>query len=298
VEALNRIPDDFTQHLDALCWLWKGPQAKGFESLETQLPSRREMLPRLLEHLAELIRSETTQPDVLRDARTKIRTTLSSDKYKHYRAVIEDMGDSLAFTVYWTVDRLDGLGQVVRSETLNIIRDTYPHLFIKEKADPWTDDSIVYTTEAGMNKREEELNYLLNVKIPENAKAIGEAASHGDLSENSEYKFALEERDLLQSRVASIQDELSRARTISWHDVSTDRVHIGTRIVLTNAGGDQQHEVTILGPWDADLEKRILNYRAPICQKLKGRSIGDTILLDLDGGEQEYRIVEIKNALE
>lgn len=297
-DALNRIPDDFTQHLDALCWLWKGPQAKGFDPQQTRLPSHREMLPKLLEHLAELIRSETTQPDVLRDARAKLRTVLSHNKYKNYQAVIEDMGDSLAFTVYWTVDRLDGLGQVVRSDMLNIIRDTYPHLFIKEKADPWTDDATVFTTEAGMNKREEELNHLLNVKIPENAKAIGEAASHGDLSENSEYKFALEERDLLQARVMKIQDELSRARTLSKHDIATDRVHIGTRVILTDTSGQQRHELTILGPWDADLERRILNYRAPMCQKLKGRSIGDTVTLDLDGGEQEYRIMEIQNALE
>ena len=40
-----------------------------------------------------------------------------------------------------------------------------------------------------------------------NAKAIGEAAAHGDLSENSEYRFALEERDLLRARLAQLQGQ-------------------------------------------------------------------------------------------
>src|SRR4029078_11306245 len=109
------------------------------------------------------------------------------------------MESGLASTVSRTVDRLDGLGQVVRSTMLKIIQETHPELYVKAKIDPWLAAEIIFGSQPGMAKREEELNFLINVKMKENAKAIGEAAAHGDLSENSEYKVALQRLGVLST---------------------------------------------------------------------------------------------------
>ncbi len=293
--AVERVPEDFTNHLDALCWLWKGPSLNG---VEPPL-SPRELLLRLLEHLAELHRSETAAHETLRDARIKIRAALSASDYKQYRRVIQEMDSGLASTVRRTIDRLDGLGQVVRSDLLRIILETHPELLVKAvKVDPWFDDAVIFCTQEGLARREEQLNHLVNVKMRENAKAIGDAAAHGDLSENSEYKFALEERDLLRARVARIQDELSRARVMRATDVETDAVHIGTHVGLVPAEGGPRHDMTILGPFEADVDRGIYNYRAPLCGELKGLRIGDTATLDLGDGPRAYRVESISNALE
>jgi len=171
VAAMNRIPEDFTQHINALCWYWREPKNEQFEQLPgLDLPNRRQLLPQLLDRLAELNRHEQTPADVLREVRIQLRATLASDNYAHFRRVIEEMGDSLAFTVYRTIDRLDGLGQGVHLDLLKIIREMYPHLFLQKKTfDPWTDDNVIYTSEQGLKKQHEELDYLFNVKIPENA---------------------------------------------------------------------------------------------------------------------------------
>jgi len=279
-------------------WLWRGPADPAIMNLDgLTLPPPRQLLPRLLEHLGRLVRQENTPPEVLRDARVKIRNALSVNKYARYREVIKDMGDSLAFTVYWTIDRLEGLGQVVREDTLNIIQAAYPRLFVKQRTDPWFDEDIIFCTAEGMNKRREELDHLLNVKIPQNAKAIGEAASRGDLSENSEYKFALEERDLLQARILRIQGEMGRARMLFVQEIDTSEVDVGTRVTVVGAEGGTRRDLTILGPWEADMEKGIYNYRAPLCRKLKGLKIGDVVTLDLGSGEQPWRVEHIANAL-
>jgi len=233
--AMSRITDDFREHLDAICWLWRGPSIGGLDSLERLgIMSPKEMLPKILEHLAELTRNETTPLEVLRDARAKIRAALSANKYARFRQVITEMGDSMAFTVHRTIDRIDGLGQVVRAEAMGIIQGTYPHLFMQKRIDPWLDDEIIFCTREGLNRYQEDLNHLLNVKIPQNAKAIGEAASHGDLSENSEYKFALEERDLLHARVAIMQTDLGRAHMLNSNDIFTESVEIGTRVTIAS----------------------------------------------------------------
>ncbi len=284
---------DFNGRLGAICWLWRGPSVEALEPLP-----RAELLPRLVEHLANLTRSDNTPADLLRDARTRIRAALSAENYRHYREIIQSMDAGMASTIHRTVDRAEGLGQVVHATLLKIIRETHPQLFAKARVDPWFDDGIIFATAEGRQRREAELHNLTHVKIPENAKAIGEAAARGDLSENSEYKFALEERDLLQARVRNIQQEMDLARLLTANDVSTDSVNVGTRVTLVAQDGGGRQEFTILGPWEADGERRIYNYRAPLCIKLKGLCVGDSVNLELDGIERAYRVELIENALD
>jgi transcription elongation factor GreA len=52
------------------------------------------------------------------------------------------------------------------------------------------------------------------VKIPENLKTISEAKAMGDLSENFEYKSALEEKDLINSRLKQINELLDNVEII------------------------------------------------------------------------------------
>jgi len=289
----SEITSDFHKHLDAICWLWRGP---GVEDLEP-VP-RRELLPKMLEHLGQVTQSDHTPAEILRHARTRIRAALSADKYRHYRQLIEEMEPGLASTVHRTVDRLQGLGQVVHSTLLKIVQDTYPQMFVKAKADPWTDEETIFCTNYGLQRYNAELSHIINVKVPENAKAIGAAAAHGDLSENSEFKFALEERDLLQARIVKMQDQLSRAKILTADDIDTDKVNIGTRVSLTAVDSDHRESITILGPWEADTDQGVYNYQAPLCQQLKGLKVGDTTTLDRDGTQRTYRIEAIENSLE
>lgn len=290
--AVANILADIGGGLDAVCWLWQGPTVAELEPVP-----RRELLPRLLDYINTIILADDTPPSVLRHARAAIRATLGADNYRHFRGIIAEMDPGMALTVYRTVDRLQGLGQVVHSSLLRIIREAYPQAFAKLKTDPWLDDNIIFCTAQGMQKCENEINYLVNVKIPENAKAIGEAAAHGDLSENSEFRFALEERDLLQARLLRMQEERSLVRLLTANDIDTSAVNVGTKVTLVPTTGGQSRALTIIGPWEADMDKRIYNYRAPLCVRLKGLAIGDAVKLDLDGGECEYRIQAIENAL-
>ena len=98
------------------------------------------------------------------------------------------------------------------------------------------------------------------MKMPENARRIGEAASHGDLSENSEYKFALEERDLLRARVAAHQRRAvagphaqpsRRAARITWGSGCA-------RDAAARCRGGAERVMTFLGPFETDVEQRHL----------------------------------------
>ena len=131
----------------------------------------------------------------------------------------------------------------------------------------------------------------------ENAKRIGEAASHGDLSENSEYRFALEERDLLRARLAQINTELAKARTLEPHQVPTDRVGVGSRVTLRNLTDGAERVMTFLGPFDVDVDRGVYNYLAPVAQKLMGTAVGRRVTLTIDGRDVEFEVVTVASGL-
>ena len=58
----------------------------------------------------------------------------------------------------------------------------------------------IYLTKEGYDEIKEELEYLINVKRPENIIAIKEARALGDLSENADYDAARNEQAELESK--------------------------------------------------------------------------------------------------
>ena len=69
-------------------------------------------------------------------------------------------------------------------------------------------------TSAGYKALEDEIKFLKSVERPRIIKAISEARAHGDLSENAEYHAAKEQQGLNESRVAELEDKISRADVI------------------------------------------------------------------------------------
>ena len=62
-----------------------------------------------------------------------------------------------------------------------------------------------YLTKEGYEQLVQELNDLKKVTLPAVLERLGEAKAMGDLSENFEYKSALEDKDLVNSRIAEIE---------------------------------------------------------------------------------------------
>jgi transcription elongation factor GreA len=201
------------------------------------------------------------------------------------------MGEGVAATIRRMVERTEGLGPAARDDVLNIIRETHFRLFMRDKVLPWEDEHAIWTTRASLNRREDDLKELVEIKMLENSRAIGAAAELGDLSENSEWQFAIQERDLLKARAQKMQDEINRAKIIEPLEVTTGVVAIGSRVTLEPVAGGEAITATILGPWDSDVEQRIYSYRTPLALEMLGKKPGDTATLKLTGEPAEYRIV-------
>lgn len=167
-----------------------------------------------------------------------------------------------------------------------IIEYHHPNLF-KRKID------IIYTTEQALKNKQDELQQLMSIQIPENKKEIRRAREFGDLSENFEYKAARQKQAQLYGKVRIIESELNKAQIITPDAVDTTKVSIGTKVMLKNLIDEEQTHYTILGRWDTDLDKNIISNEAPVAQALLKHAPGEKITIN----KVQYEIVRIEKAI-
>jgi transcription elongation GreA/GreB family factor len=206
------------------------------------------------------------------------------------------MDEAMASIIKSRIERTGGLAESLREDMMQILKESFYGLFARKRVEPWLDETMLYTTLAGLRLQEAELKNLIENQIPANSRAIGEAASLGDLSENSEWKYAIEERTKLQGRQAKIQDDLTKAHVMHPEEVSIDTVNIGTKVALRRTSSAGTIDVSILGPWDTDLPRRRYSYQTAMAQALLGKAVGETMTLRLEGDEAQYEIVNIEVA--
>lgn len=137
-------------------------------------------------------------------------------------------------------------------------------------------ERVIWTTEAGMRKIQSRIEELSTVEMLDNAKEIEIARSHGDLRENSEYKFALERRSRIQAEIRALSRQLNHAKIISKTDLDTSKVSVGTHVELKTEDG-QVIGYTILGPWEADTENNVISFQSKLASSLLGKEMFEKV---------------------
>ncbi len=286
---------DPARNPELLFWLWKGPRCRD----ALRLPTDDDLFRLILDTLSALGRTLPAEAEVIKVFRQRMKAALSLRDYDKVRQVFQRLSDAAAIPVRRQLERLEGLGENAPARMKDLLRDVHPQLWVVRRTElqPWEDQETIWCTAEGLARRTAERDELLNKHLPENARRIGEAAAHGDLSENSEYKFALEERDLLRARLAKLNDELSRARQLEPHDVPADSVGIGSRVTLRRIDTGELRVMTFLGPFETDVDRGIFSYLAPVSQKLMGARAGDRVTLITDNHEQLYEVASVEPVL-
>ncbi|KQI67939.1 transcription elongation factor GreA [Loktanella sp. DSM 29012] len=148
-------------------------------------------------------------------------------------------------------------------------------------------------TAAGFKKLDNELKHLKSVERPAIIRAISEAREHGDLSENAEYHSAKEKQSFIEGRVKEIEGVLSLADVINPAKMSGN-VKFGATVHLVDEDTDEEKTYQIVGEYEADIEKGLLNMKSPLARALIGKDEGDSVEVRTPGGERSYEILKIE----
>uniref|UniRef100_UPI00404B7FF6 GreA/GreB family elongation factor n=2 Tax=Cephaloticoccus sp. TaxID=1985742 RepID=UPI00404B7FF6 len=155
------------------------------------------------------------------------------------------------------------------------------------------EEQLIVSRASHAIKRAEYEN-IVSKKIPENSKAIATAREHGDLKENSEYKMAKQDQQVLMAHKTNLERDLGRARITDFQEASKEQVSVGTIVEVKNTTSNQTTRYTILGVWDGVPEKNILSYKTPFGEALLGKKAGDIVTVKTGASEDDYKIISIQ----
>jgi transcription elongation factor GreA len=293
--ACDKVAAAPEQYPEAFGWVWRwllsseGPAPARLDRVSATVS-----LLDLMNRLPRSPRYEGKRTES-REILGKLRSLIQNGDCRLARAVIVQTDAAAAHRLHEAIVSNEGLPGETRLDLLNALREHLPEEFT-EKRNLW-EDEWVYSTAAGLARRQAEMEKLINVDMLRNSQEIGKAAARGDLSDNSEFRSALEERDRLTERANSMRDELRHARTLDAAAISGLEVNVGTTVRLRNITTGAERTATFLGPWDADLPRHVYSYLAPLSRRFMGKKKGEHVRASLDEGEADYEIVAIEKAV-
>ena len=149
-------------------------------------------------------------------------------------------------------------------------------------------------TASGLQRLEEELRNLKSVERPAIIRAIAEARSHGDLSENAEYHAARERQSFIEGRVIELEEIVSAAEVIDPASLSGDQIKFGAHIKLVDEETEKETSYQIVGVHEADIKLQRLSISSPLAKALIGKKVGDTISVPAPGGDRSYEVLDVR----
>ena len=126
---------------------------------------------------------------------------------------------------------------------------------------------VFITSSRSFREKQQQLEKLMKVDIPENSKEIELARSYGDLKENAEFKYAKERQTLLMAQGTQLAEDLEKVKPSDFKDVSTNKVAMGTGVRLRFEDNNEVHYY-ILGMWDQDDELNIISSETRLAKVL------------------------------
>ena len=151
----------------------------------------------------------------------------------------------------------------------------------------------VLLTNEGLQRLQDELDNLKNVRRKENTAALKVAKSFGDLSENSEYDEAKNEQAKLEARIAEIENMLKNVEIIDEDGIDTGVVSVGAKVNVKDVDDGEEAEYLIVGSTEADPMKGKISDESPLGSALLGHKIGEIIVVEAPMGKIEYEILNI-----
>lgn len=149
-------------------------------------------------------------------------------------------------------------------------------------------------TSAGLQRLEEELRQLRGAERPAIIRAIAEARSHGDLSENAEYHAARDRQSFIEGRIAELEEILGSAQVIDPSTLSGENVKFGAHVSLVDEDSEKEATYQIVGAYEADIKNGQISVSSPLAKALIGRKVGDTVSVPAPSGDRSYEILGIR----
>jgi transcription elongation factor GreA len=154
--------------------------------------------------------------------------------------------------------------------------------------------SKIQLTKDGLKELQNELDELVNEKLPAVIKRISIARDKGDLSENTEYQNAKEDKEIIDARISEIEDVIKRAEVVNKTRSKTT-IGIGSQVVTYPKNNKKnKKKIMIVGEFEGDVEKGKISIVSPLGKALLGKKQGDEAVVSAPAGDIVYVVDKVK----
>ena len=156
-------------------------------------------------------------------------------------------------------------------------------------------------TPAGFKALQDELDFLVNVRVEENKKEISTARAFGDLSENSEYDEAKQEQARIHARIDELREMIANAKVIDESQIDESKISVGS-IVVVDVFDDNGKKIRpdttyhIVGSYETDPKNGKISDASPIGLALIGAAEGDTVVVNVAKGVMNLKVKKVSRA--
>jgi transcription elongation factor GreA len=283
--VLKRWQTEQNLRAPVLLWVVKNRQSKKFAKLLNEL-----ITPRLFSAIFFAIDYEALQSagtrriplaEILSDDTDLIPDLLSTADPETAR----DLANTLLLN--------QGFEELTKKSLLARFIKLFPSIQSLVSGESDAPSEQLFVSRESLDRKQKEYEHIVSKRIPENSRAIASAREHGDLRENSEYKMAKQDQQLIMAQKSQLERDLGRARVTDFTDASTDQISVGSIVELKNPLTSETVRYSVLGLWDSDPEHQIISYKTPLGLALLGKKPGDLIKVKSGGAEHDYTVTSI-----
>ena len=148
-------------------------------------------------------------------------------------------------------------------------------------------------TAPGLQRLEDELRLLKSVERPSIIRAIAEARSHGDLSENAEYHAAKEKQSFIEGRISELDDKLARADIIDIRKLGGKKIRFGATVTIIDADSEEKFTYKIVGEDEANVKEGKISITSPLARAMIGKEEGDEAEVAAPSGARAYEVSKV-----
>jgi transcription elongation factor GreA len=142
-------------------------------------------------------------------------------------------------------------------------------------------------------KLEDEIGRLMHELTVTLPIAIRKAVELGDLSENAEYKSALERQQFVQARLNHLTQRMTELSKVDLSKLSRDHVGFGSKVKLRDVEAGSEVSYSLVFGDFIDLDSDQISMASPIGNALIGKQLNDEVVVSLPRGDRKYKIVEL-----
>lgn len=156
-----------------------------------------------------------------------------------------------------------------------------------------------YITREWYDKLVAELKELREVKLPDILEKLAEAKAQWDLSENFEYKSAMEDKDFVNSKIAELEKLLANAEIIEEEKSSwKGTIWYWSKVLLEIQWDKDLYTCTIVGTWEVKIndwskDDLLISLDSPVWAAIKWHKAWDEVKMRLWNDRKNIKIIEV-----